>query len=368
MSTLLCWVTLNCVTTSLANATLNDLFNAFAGWVLAAVQWLLTTVGVVLNATSDPGTIVNAAQGEFTALLPLAPWLLLLGLLVATISCVRHGDQVGLWRLYLGVAPVSVAAIFLARPLALDALRLVDALCSVASSRNAIDFSQLGNALVNVGAIPGFGIFVLASLVTFAAVLLWAELLFRSVALSLLLVLVPLIVPLSTFPSLRRVAWRLLESFVALAGSKVIVVTTLALGLSELNGDNATSILMGVVTLLLACATPFIILRLVPMMEQSALHALDGLRQRAVRAVMNSPQSPAGLAVQALWPAAAPPSPPTPREDLGIPFWEGSGDLPLPPLDGELPEAPVGLPQVRHGKVAYFKDRWGPVIGWHWDD
>jgi hypothetical protein len=368
MSTFLCWVTLNCVTTSLANSTLNDLFNAFTGWVLAAVQWLLTAVGATLNATSDPLTIVQAAQHEFTALLPLAPWLLLLGVLVATLSCIRHGDHVGLWRLYLGVAPACVAAIFLAQPVALDILRLVDALCSVASSQNTITFSQLADSLTKIGIIPGFGVFLLASLVTVAAVLLWAELLLRSVALSLLLVLVPLVIPLSTFPGLRRVGWRLLETFVALAGSKVIVVATLALGLSELNTADASAVLMGVVTLLLACATPFIILRLVPVMEQSAVHALEGLRHRAVRSAVTSPQSPVGLAVQALWPDAPVPGPPAPSEDLGFPLWEGHGDLPLPPLDGEPPDPPLGESSLRHGRVAYFKDKWGPVIGWHWDD
>ena len=132
--------------------------------------------------------------------------------------------------------------------------------------------------------------------------------------------------------------------------------------------DSVTAVLTGVVTLLLACATPFLIFRLVPVMEQSAAHALDGLRHRAVRAAAALPSTPLGMAVSNLRPPYVPPGPPEPPEDLGFPTWQGSGDLPLPPLEGERPPAPTGTPRVRHGRMAIFKDRMGDVIGWHWDD
>ena len=42
----------------------------------------------------------------------------MVGLLVATLQAVRHGDAASLWRVYLGVAPACVLAIFVARPIA----------------------------------------------------------------------------------------------------------------------------------------------------------------------------------------------------------------------------------------------------------
>jgi hypothetical protein len=368
MSTILCYVTLSCAVSTIANASLNDFFSALTGWILASVTWLLDTVVAVLNATGDPSTIVAGATPEFATLLSLSPALVVLGLLVATLQAVRHGDHAALWRVYLGVMPASVAAIFLAKPLALLVLEAIDAMSTAASAATAAHLATLATALNNVTVIPGFGVFLLSGLVIAAGVILWIELLFRTVALTLLLVFVPLIVPLSTFPALRRVAWRLAETFLVIAGSKIIVVITLAVGLGEVVSSDATSILSGVVTLLLACATPFVVLRLVPIMEQSSAHAFDGLRQRAVRAAMASPQSPIGLAVQRLLPAAPLPEPPTKGDDLGFPTWEGGGDLPLPPRDGERPAPPIGEPRLRRGKVAYYKDKMGPVVGWHWDD
>jgi len=122
--------------------------------------------------------------------------------------------------------------------------------------------------------------------------LLWCELIIRSVVLTLLLVLVPVIVPLSTFPAMRRLGWRLAETFIAVASSKLLIVIALSLGLDELEGGSVTVAITGAVTLLLATCTPFVLLRVIPFVEQSALHNLEGIRQRFTRSVQNAPSSP----------------------------------------------------------------------------
>ena len=69
-------------------------------------------------------------------------------------------------------------------------------------------------------------VFLLSIFVVIGTMLLWFELIVRTVVLTLLLVLVPVIVPLATFPSLRRLGWRLGETFVAVAASKFAIVIT----------------------------------------------------------------------------------------------------------------------------------------------
>ena len=112
----------------------------------------------------------------------------------------------------------------------------------------------------------------------------------------------PVVVPLATFPSLRRIGWRLAETFITVAASKFIIVITLVLGLDELTGSSATEIIAGAVTLLFAACTPYLVLRVVPIIEQSALHQFDGLRSRATRAVTNAPSSPAAQVVRSMAP------------------------------------------------------------------
>jgi hypothetical protein len=197
---------------------------------------------------------------------------------------------------------------------------------------------------------------------------LWCELIVRTVVLTLLLVLVPVIVPLSTFPAMRRIGWRLGETFIAVAFSKFLIVITLALGFDELRGSSATQIISGAVTMALATFSPFLLFRLIPFLEQSALHHLDGLRQRLTHSAMNASSSPAGMAVRAMAPSAPLPEPPPRPDDLGLGMWEASPEFEFPEQTGEKLPAPIGEPQLRGGHVAYSKDDMGPVVGWHFDE
>ncbi len=371
MHTFVCFLNpVSCATTSLAKASLGDVFGALTSWVLTSVQWFLHATGVVLNATGEPASIVRAATREFTMLTAVSPILLLLSLLISTFHSLRHGDAAALWRSFLGVAPVCVFAIVAARPLASVILEAVNQLCTAAGASVGVGEKSVGHALVALSATsaPGFGVFVLGVLVVIGGVFLWCELVIRAVVLTLLIVLVPVIMPLAAIPAIRRVGWRLVETFLAVAMSKFLIVVTLALGLSEVTGSGATTIITGAVTLVLASATPFVILRLVPIVEQSAVGGLDGLRQRASRAVVAAPSSPAGMALAALGPDPVVPGPPERPEDWGIPMWEPGPDVEMPDQDVETPPAPVGEPRTRPGHVAYYSDDTGPVIGWHFDE
>ena len=175
-----------------------------------------------------------ARTAEFTALLVPAPVLMMVGLLVSTLQALRHGEASALWRVYFGVAPACVAGIALARPIALLILDAVNQLSSNAASTVAAHETVLGTALTGLTpTTPGFGVFLLACVVVVGTMLLWFELIVRTVVLTLLLVLVPVVVPLATFPSMRRLGWRLGETFVAVAVSKFAIVVTLVLGLNE---------------------------------------------------------------------------------------------------------------------------------------
>ncbi len=109
-------------------------FNTLTNWILSSVGWFLSSAGAVLTSASESSTVIRSAQPEFNVLVNLAPGLLMIGLLVATLQAVRHGDAASLWRVYLGVAPACVLAIFLARPMATLMLDAVNQLSSSASN------------------------------------------------------------------------------------------------------------------------------------------------------------------------------------------------------------------------------------------
>ena len=211
MGHLLCFfLPVSCATTSIAKATLGDVFGALTGWILASVQWFLSSAGLVVNSASEPATVIASATPEFDALMVLAPLLMLIGLLVSTLQALRHGDAGSLWRVYLGVAPSCVFAVVLARPMGKLILTAVNQLSGTAAASAAQHAASVAVAFSSLtSATPGFGLFLLALGVVVGSWLLWCELIVRTVVLTLLLVLVPVIVPvivpLSTFPALRRI-------------------------------------------------------------------------------------------------------------------------------------------------------------------
>lgn len=369
MSGFFCIFTPTSCVAKIAKSTFGDLFNALTSWIVDSVEWLLGGVGKVLSSASDPATVLTGAKDEFTNLLVLAPILLMIGLLVTTLQALRHADAASLWRVYLGVAPACVAGVVLARPLASLILQAVNQMSVSAAGGVAHHEATIAKALLLLApTTPGFAVFALASVVVVGAILLWFELIVRTVVLTLLLVLVPIVVPLSTFPALRRLGWRLAETFLAVAASKFLIVVTLVLGLNELTGNSATEIITGAVTLLLATCTPFLLLKVIPFVEQSALHHLEGLRSRATRAASNASSSPVAQVARAMTPASPVPGPPERPEDLGLETWPGTPETPMPNYDGESPPPPIGRPRPRGGHVAYRHDEGGPVVGWHFDE
>lgn len=369
MGGLLCIFSPTKCATSLAKSTLNDVFNALTSWIVGSVQWLLDAAGHVLNTASEPSMVIAGANSEFNALLVSAPVLMMIGLLVSTLQALRHGDSPSLWRVYLGVAPACVAGIALARPMALLMLQAVDQMSSSASLLVSQREASLAHALLSLSpTTPGFGIFLLAVAVVIGTWLLWCELIVRTVVLTLLLVLAPVVVSLSTFPGMRRLSWRLAETFLAVALSKFIIVVTLVLGFNELQGPSATQVVSGAATLMLATFSPFLILKVIPFVEQSALHNLEGLRTRATRTAAGVTSSPVAGAIRSLTPDLEVPGPPQRQEDLGLATWPGESETPMPPQDVTSPPPPLGTPRLRAGHVAYRRDESGPVVGWHFDE
>jgi hypothetical protein len=360
---------LSCATHAVTSTVVSGFFNTLTNWIVSSVGWFLSSAGAVLNSASESTTVIRSAVAEFNLLVNLSPVLLMVGLLVATLQAVRHGDGASLWRVYLGVAPACVLAIFIARPMAALILDSINQLSSSASNTVIDHQATITNALTGLAVTtPAFALFVLAVAIVFGTWVLWCELIVRAVVLTLLLVLVPVIVPLATFPAGRRLGWRLAETFLAVAASKFLIVITLSLGFDELQGTSATQVITGAVTLMLATFSPFLILKVIPFVETAALHNLEGVRQRFTKTVTDIPSSPVAQAVRAMAPGV-PFTGPEPRpDDLGLEMWEGTPGSPMPEVTGEKMAPPIGTPTLRGGHVAYRTDEMGPVIGWHFDE
>ncbi len=356
-----------CLIKSVVNFSFSTFISSAAGWVASSGDWAWHTLGSWLATTSDPSVVIKAANAEYSTLLGLAPLVALIALVANVLSSLRRVEPAALLRDTMIAAPLIVLGVFGARPIAQLILTLVDALCSGASAHASATLTTLTSQAANLpSGVPQFAVLVLALAEVVGAMLLWFELIVRNAILALLLALAPMVFASALWTPLRKLSVRLIETFVALAMSKFVVVVALAIGVQATQTGSVVVVITGVALCLLATLAPFTLLRLVPLLEGSAVHALDGLRQRATSGAKRVASTVAAGATN-LAPAAVPGPPPI-AEDWGIPMWEGEGELDLPPLGGPRPDPPIGEPLVRGGQPAFWHDDDGPVMGWHFDE
>jgi hypothetical protein len=125
-----------------------------------------------------------------------------------------------------------------------------------------------------------------------------------------------------------------------------------------------SDVIAGLASVALAVTVPFALLRLLPLLEYSTLHALDGVRQR-VRRSLGSSGRMALSGVGSLAPVAIPEMEPI---EIGeYPGGDGFADFSRPE-EGSPPPPPVGPPRLRRGRAVVREDERGPVIGWHFDE
>jgi hypothetical protein len=345
----------------------NEIFAAFATYIGGSTTWVYSELARALDATSAPSTIVGAATPEMHRLMVVAPLVAVVALLVGVLSALRRGDLAAMVRDVAIGAPLIIVAVGGAAPLATLVLRAVDDLCAIAApSVQSISIGLAASVVATPSTVPGFGSLVLDLIGVFGAIVLWFELVVRDALLALLLALTPLVAAATLWAPARRIALRLVETFCAAALAKLVVVVTLSIGVTATTSRDGSIVIVGLASILLAVLAPFTVLRLVPLLEFSAIHAASGLRQRVTAGAQR-----AATMGQGAWMASLPavdPTPTTPGEDLGLEHWPASPAPRLPDEDVDRGSPPVGKPVVRGGHAVLRHDELGPVIGWHFDE
>jgi hypothetical protein len=356
-----------CVAHTVVSSTTSSIFGGVVNWVAGSSAWAWHELGSFLAASSSPSVVTATARPEFTALLVVAPMVAVCALLGNVLSSLRRGEASSLVHDVAFTTPLLILAIVSAFPFANLILTVVNALCDSAAVNAAAVIGKLTTAAsVFPASTPGFAELLLDFAGVIGALVLWFELVLRNAVLALLLCLSPIVFAAAVWQPVRKLAVRLVETFIAVAVSKFVVVVALALGASATQSSSGEVVITGIAIVLLATFTPFALLRIVPLVELSALHAMDGMRQRAVSATRRA-ATMAGSAATGMSPTAMPQPPSTP-DDLGLDDWPGGPELPLPERPDVRPEPPVGEPTVRGGRVAHLRDHLGPVIGWHFDE
>jgi hypothetical protein len=330
------------------------------GLLSGALPWALHGVASALDSASRFSVVSDAVSPLWRHLIVMSPLMTLLALVVAVTSRSVTGHLADSLRTLL--AQLVLVAMGLAMTPGVSRLvgTGVDGLSQWVLSMNSGSLSLLGSGvLALLSPLSGSGALFSTVLLVVGALSLWVEIIIRDLALALALCVIPLLAPWVVTTMGRRALVRLVELIAALLFAKVLTALTLAVGLQlALHSSSLTAALAGAVTLGVASLAPWVLWRLIPMVDASAHHLASTWRAHAARQLTNPEATLMGVGRRAL----------APRMDMSGEADESDSITPWPgitvdePVRGTDPgPAPIGKARAHKGRYRFDADgkpRW----------
>ncbi|HEY2259450.1 MAG TPA: hypothetical protein VGH45_07040 [Solirubrobacteraceae bacterium] len=254
-------------------------------WVYAGARFALRETASVISTTTKPHLGSTWFSSFYWRMAGVSALLTLPFLFAAAIQALVRSDLAMLMRSVFGYLPLGMIGVGIAAPLTTLLLAGSDELSHIVSgAAGNADGEFLTKVSVGAGALSlvthsPFIAFFVGMLAAAATILLWCELLIRSAAVYVIVLMLPLFFAALVWPARRVWAIRAIELLVALILSKFAIVAVLALGGAAIGHDanSITEMLAGATLVLLAAFSPWALLRLLPLHELAA-GAAGGLR------------------------------------------------------------------------------------------
>ncbi len=256
-------------------------------WVTGGAKAVLRETASVISTTTRPQLQSTWFSSTYWRMSAISALLTLPFLFAAAVQAVMRSDMAMLVRSALGYLPLGLLAVSIAAPVTTLLLASSDELSSIVAGASgnagATFLTHVGFISAGLSHLSGSTFVLLfAGLLTVAATItLWVELLIRSAAVYVVVLMLPLFFAALVWPARRVWAARAVEVLVALIVSKFAIVAVLSLGASALGHTtvpSAAEMLEGATLVMLAAFSPWALLRLLPLHELAG--GLDGLRSR----------------------------------------------------------------------------------------
>jgi type IV secretion system protein TrbL len=298
-------------------------------WVLDGVAWVVGAVfGFIDTSTSPTVTAAwfvgdGSRDGPYRVMLSVAAALLLLFVFAGLIQGVLAGDVAGMGRRMVLDLPLAIGGMVSTVAITQLLIDLTDALSEGILAGFGTDIRNFMDGVATVGTLTGgvataLVVFLLGLFTLLAGLVIFVELVIRSALIYLVVGLCPLAFAALLWPATRGVLRKTLELLCALIVSKVVISLALAIGAAALGGagtaptaspeiappsgtanvavdgesDAATVtaaagvLLAGLATFAVACFSPFVIMRLFPVVEGAVV--AQGLRGGPLRTAQSA--------------------------------------------------------------------------------
>ncbi len=238
------------------------------------------------------------ARGQrlFASVAALAAVLMVACALLALLQGLLAGDPGGMVRSVLTEVPISVFGTAVLMAVTQVLIGVTDAASAMVLDRVPADLGQFFNGFAVSANVVSNGLVgaVLLGLFLLGALLVWIELVVRSSLIYLLVAFAPLALAARVWPAARGTFRKLCELGLALIVSKFAIALALGLGAAALGGGgpsgnvaegaalSISALLAGGSLMVLAAFTPFVVLRLLPIVETAVV--AQGISRSPARA------------------------------------------------------------------------------------
>lgn len=291
-----------------AGAVLGPVGDAIAEGLAGACNKVGTEVLHFLTASSsvhlDSGWWASPRGHRLTGIvLGLAAVFMLGFLLLALLQGLAAGDPGAMLRTACLELPMSVAATAVLAAVTQVLLGIADEASNALLSGVPDDLNRFFKGFGTATSVTtnGFAGIIMLALFLVGALLVWVELVVRSSLIYWLVAAAPLLAAARVWPAARG-AWRkLVEIGCVLIFSKVAIALALGLGAAALAGGgpktgdlgtevgtDLSSLLVGAALMLLASFTPFVLLRILPIVEAAVV--AQGISRSPARAASTGMQ------------------------------------------------------------------------------
>lgn len=265
-----------------------------ADWLSKGFVMLATFVWEVMDRTSSPRLqsdwFMHQEGAPYRTAVAVAAGLLAIFVFCALVQGVLAGRPLELVRRMLFGTPTAVAGILFTAAFTQVGVDLVDSMSDgiwAATRPNAVD--AMDGLIVTTQAMPA-GSFLTPLLLLIgmlALLMLWTVLVVRESLIYLVVALAPMAWATSVWPAIDGVRRRTLELLAALVFCKLAIAMALSVGLGALGGLGGTgepgesavanglaefsTLVVGIVTFGMAAFMPFVVLKLVPIVEAAVI-------------------------------------------------------------------------------------------------
>jgi hypothetical protein len=278
--------------TQVATVTIGEVLRGLSDWVAQGTTNLLTSMAQVIAVHTQPELGATWFVDHYKLMTGIAMLLVLPLILAAAISAIVRQDAGALLRAIGIQLPLAALGTFLAIQLVSMALAVTDALCNQVSPDTHADtlnfltlVGQRLNAMTATTGQGAFAVLLVAILMAVGVLLVSLELVMRDASVYVAVLFLPLALAGLVWPATIRWGRRLVELLVVLILSKFIIVAIISLGAAALSTgfaqDQYSGVIAGAALMLLAAFAPYVLLRLVPIVEAGTIGHMEGVSRRA---------------------------------------------------------------------------------------